>query len=93
MLKLTEKAKKNLKIIAIVFILVLVAVFAVVIWQTVVINNLSGEIASLKEKNESEENKNAELEEKIAYFESEEFKEEFAKYELEYVKDGEKIYK
>lgn len=93
MLKITEKSKRNLKIIAAVFVVVLLAVFSVVIWQTVVINNLSSEIASLKEENDSEENKNKELEEKIAYYESDEFKEEYAKYELEYIKEGERVYK
>ncbi len=93
MLKITEKSKKNLKIIVAVFVLVLTIVFAVVIWQTVVINKLSGEISNLKEENYCQENKNKELESKIAYYESDEFKEEYTKFELEYIKKGERVYK
>lgn len=92
-MKTTPKSRKNLIIIFALFVALFVAVFSIVIWQTVEINKLKKKNQQLDEQNLQAIQTIKNQEKEIEYFESEEFLNEYAKYELEYVASGEKIYK
>ena len=92
-MKTTPKSRKNLIIIFTIFVALFVAVFSIIIWQTVEINKLKKKNQQLDEQNLQAIQTIKNQEKEMAYFQSEEFLNEYAKYELEYVASGEKIYK
>lgn len=92
-MKATKKAKRNLIIIFSVSALLVIALLAIIIWQTVEVGKLNGEIQSLDANNTQQESLIAEQNGKIAYYESEQFKEDYAKYELGYTEDKSSLYK
>lgn len=82
-MKLTEKFKRNLKIIISVFLLLVLALFIIIVVQTIQINKKTAEINNLKAQNEENVKILQQQEEEIKYFESESFKTDYEKFELE----------
>lgn len=92
-MKITQKAKKNLFIIFITCILIVSILLCVIIYQTVKVNNLKNEINSTHQQSIEAQEQIKRQQEEIAYYESDEFKNDYLKYELEQLEDGELIYK
>lgn len=80
---MTKKFKRNLKIIFSLFLVLALALFIVIVVQTIKINNKTNELNNLKAQNEANEEILNKQEEKIEYFESEKFKSDYEKFELE----------
>ena len=80
---MTKKFKRNLKIIFSLFLVLALALFIVIVVQTIKINNKTNEVNNLKAQNEANEEILNKQEEEIAYFESEKFKSDYEKFELE----------
>ena len=92
-MKATKKAKRNLIIIFAVCILLALAMVGIIIWQTVEVGRLNAEIESLDVKNSQQESLIEEQNGKIGYYESENFKEDYTKYELGYTDKESTLYK
>ena len=85
-MKVTSKGKRNLIIIVSAITVVVLVLLCVIIWQTVKVNKLKSEINDLDTKI-VETNAELELKEsKVKYFESEQYQEDYKKYELGYCK-------
>lgn len=80
---MTKKFKRNLKIIFSLFLVLALVLFVVIVVQTIKINNKTNEVNNLKAQNEANEEILNKQEEEIAYFESEKFKSDYEKFELE----------
>lgn len=92
-MKITNKVKKNLIIIFSAVILIAVVLFGVIIWQTVKVNELNSEINNLDGQIAETNSQIAKQESQIEYYESEDFKEDYTKYELGYSETKNTIYK
>ena len=82
-MKLTEKGKRNLVNLIVIFLVVCVGLTVLLIWQISKINSLNAEINTLNENNNEVLEELATQEEQIEYFESEGYKEEFLQKEYE----------
>lgn len=92
-MKVTSKGKRNLIIIVSAITIVVLILLCVIIWQTVKVNKLKSEINDLDTKI-VETNAELELKEsKVKYFESEQYQEDYKKYELGYAENENTMYK
>ena len=92
-MKLTKKAKKNLFIIFVTCLLVVSILLCVIIYQTVKINALKNEITGTNNETLELQEEIKKQNKEVEYFESEDFKEDYKKYELVEFKEGELVYK
>ena len=88
-----QKCNKKTKYFLAIAILLLVILFVVCIWQTIKIKKIDKQLDAVDSDSAKIEAQLQQQEKEIEYFESEEFKKEYSKYELEYIKNNEKIYK
>ena len=92
-MRATKKAKRNLIIIFSVSVLVALVLIAVIIWQTVEVGRLNGEIKNLDVNNSKQEELIEKQNQQIEYYESENFKEDYIKYEMGYTAGESDLYK
>ena len=92
-MRATKKAKRNLIIIFSVSVLVALVLIAVIIWQTVKVGRLNGEIKNLDVNNSKQEELIEKQNQQIEYYESENFKEDYIKYEMGYTTGESDLYK
>ena len=80
---MSKKFKRNLKIIFSVFLALAFALLLIIFIQTIKINKKTSEVNSLKQQNEASIELLQKQEEEIAYFESDGYKEDYEKFQLE----------
>lgn len=92
-MKVTKKARNNLLKIFITALILLVAFFSLIIWQTAKTNKLESDLKDVTLKNNQTINENMLTESKIEYYQSQDYKNDIALYEYEKGESGEEIYK
>ena len=91
-MKITKKAKTNFILILCAVIFVVLVLFSIIIWQTVKVNNLNAEINKLDGQIAETNEQISRQDNQIEYYESEQFKEDYVKYELGYADNKFEIY-